>query len=76
MIIDKPHQIELYRLRVLKSMLKLEMLGMKRRGRTAYSIAKEEFGIKGNKKKVLEQITELIRIIKQYDVIKGGKANG
>ena len=76
MIIDKPHQIELYRLAALKSMLKLEILGMKRHGRSAYSIAKEEFGIKGNKKKVLEQITELIRIIKQYDVIKGGKASG
>ena len=76
MIIDTPHKIELYRLLALKSMLKLEILGMKKRGRTAYSIAKKEFGIKGNKKKVLEQITELIRIIKQYDVIKGGKANG
>ena len=33
---------------------------MKRRGRSAYAIVKEEFGFKGNKKKVLSQLEELI----------------
>ena len=65
MIINTPYKIELYRLARLKSMLKLEVLGMKRRGRSAYSIVKEELGIRGNKKRVLEQVTELIETIKK-----------
>tara|TARA_R100000963_G_C4598505_1_gene73106 strand:- start:245 stop:481 length:237 start_codon:yes stop_codon:yes gene_type:complete len=41
--------------------LKLETLGMKRGAnrRSAYSIAKEEFNLKGSKKKVLEQLEVL-----------------
>ena len=65
MIINTPYKIELYRLARLKSMIKLEVLGMKRRGRSAYSIVKEELGIRGNKKRVLEQVTELIETIKK-----------
>ena len=65
MIINTPYKIELYRLAALKSMLKLEILGMKGRGRSAFSIVKEELGIKGNKKRVLEQVTELIETIKK-----------
>jgi len=34
----------------------LEIAGMKRRGRSAYSIIKEEFGFKGNKQRVLKQL--------------------
>ena len=55
-----PEQISFFRLVALKGALKLETLGMKRRGRSAYSIVKEEFGFKGNKKKVLSQLEELI----------------
>ena len=66
MIIDKPEQIALYQMLVLRSALKLEMLGLKMsRGRTAYSIAKEELGIKGNKQKVLDQVHEMIQSIKE-----------
>ena len=65
MIIDTPYKIELYRLAALKSMLKLEIKGMKGRGRSAYSIAKEELGIKGNKQKVLEQVNEMIQSVKR-----------
>ncbi len=53
--------IQAWRLRTLRGALKLEILGMKRRGRSAYSIIKEEFGFKGNKAKVLEQVEELIK---------------
>ena len=55
-----PEQISFFRLAALKGALKLETVGMKRRGRSAYSIVKEEFGFKGNKKKVLSQLEELI----------------
>lgn len=36
--------------------LHLESVGMKRTGRTAYSICKELYGYRGNKKNVLKQM--------------------
>ena len=53
---DDPQAIAHFRMKTLRGALKLEILGMKRRGRTVYSIVKEEFGFKGNKQKVLEQL--------------------
>ena len=55
-VYDSPEAINNFRLRALRGALKLEILGMKRRGRSAYSLAKEEFGFNGNKQKVLEQL--------------------
>lgn len=40
--------------------LRLEVLGMTRRGRSVYSIVKEQYGLKGSKQKVLDQFCELI----------------
>ena len=65
-IIDKPEDIDLYSIMTKRSALVLEMRGMKRRGRSAYSLIKEEFGLKGNKQKVFEQLTEIIEAIKEY----------
>lgn len=60
--LDKPEQIEAYRLLVLKNALKLEIKGMRMtRGRTAYAVIKSEFGLKGNKVKVLAQFEQLLR---------------
>ena len=61
-VLDTPEKIERYRLLVLRSALQMEIsTGMRMtRGRTAYSIAKKEFGFKGNKKKVLSQLEEYI----------------
>ena len=53
---DNPQAIEAFRMRTLRGALKLEVLGMKRRGPSVYSIVKKEFGFKGNKQKVLEQL--------------------
>ena len=63
MVIDTPEAIEYYKLCVLKRALKLEIVGLKRsRGlKSAYSIIKDEFGFKGNKKKVLEQLEAKLR---------------
>lgn len=58
---DNPQAIEAFRMKSLRGALKLEMLGMKRRGRSVYSIVKEEFGFKGNKQKVLERLEEKIK---------------
>jgi hypothetical protein len=40
--------------------LELEIKGMSRRGRSCYSIIKEEFGFKGSKEKVRDQLQEHI----------------
>ena len=60
MIIDKPEQIAEYRLRTLHKMLKLEILGVSRRGQSAYAIIKQETGFKGSKQKVYDQLNELL----------------
>ena len=65
-MINKPGiDVEFYRLLTLRSALELEILGMGRRGRSVYSIIKEEFGFKGNKEKVYEQIDAHIQKIKE-----------
>ena len=43
---ETPQQIELFRMRALRGALKMEIFGMKRRGQSAYSIIKQEFGLK------------------------------
>jgi len=49
-------QIDRFRARVLLSALKLEILGIKRNGKSAYSIIKTEFGFKGNRQTVCDQL--------------------
>jgi hypothetical protein len=58
-IIEGKENIQAYRMKVLKGALKLELLGMKGRGKSAYSIIKSEFGLKGNKQKVFDQFEQL-----------------
>ena len=52
--------IPMFQLLALKGRLALEVEGITFRGRTTYSIIKQEFGLKGNKLKVLEQFTKLV----------------
>lgn len=49
-----------YRHFVLYSALKLEIVGLKRNGRSAYSIIKKELGFRGNKQKVLQQMKDFL----------------
>lgn len=58
MIIAGRDNIEFARVLTLKGMLSLELKGMKRRGRSAYSIVKEELGFRGNRQKVYNQLKE------------------
>ena len=55
-IYDSPAQINMFRMKALRGALKLEILGMKRGGRSAYALIKEGFGFKGSKAKVLKQL--------------------
>ena len=63
-VLDTPEDINMFRMLSLKGALGLEVKGMKRRGRSAYSIVKEEFGLKGNKQRVLEQFTAIVEQMK------------
>ena len=58
---DSIEEMALFRMKALRSALKLEILGMRRNGRSVYSIVKEEFGFKGNKQKVLEQLENKLK---------------
>ena len=70
MIIDRPEQIELYRMHVLEKMLRLEILGLKmtKNGQpTAYSVIKNEYNLKGNRQKVWDTFKEMIETTKQEE---------
>jgi hypothetical protein len=52
--------IGLFRLIALEKRLKMEMIGMKGHGSSAYTIIKKEFNLKGNRGRVHEQFREII----------------
>jgi len=58
-VADTPEAVDTFRMIALCGALKLELLGMKGRGRSAYSIIKQEYGLRGNKQSVLDQFTAL-----------------
>ena len=61
MMITQPNQIALYRLIVLRSGLRLEIKGLKvKGGKSCYSIIRTEFGLKGDRANVLEQLDAII----------------
>ena len=59
-IIDSPSGIRFMRLLALRGALRLEIQGLKRRGPSAFSIIKREFGLRGNRESVLTQFCEYI----------------
>jgi hypothetical protein len=60
-VITGKEQIQGARALTLRQGLRMELVGMKRRGRSCYSIIKEEFGFKGNKEVVFESFTNLLK---------------
>ena len=67
MMLNTPNQIDAFRLLTLRGALRLEVMGMKRHGRSVYSIVKEEFDLKGNKQKVFDQFT---KILQEHNIMK------
>ena len=59
-VINTPENIKSFRESVLLSALKLECLGMQRRGWSAYSIAKKEYNLKGSKESVYNQLATIL----------------
>jgi len=60
MIFDTPESIAFAQLAARKAALSLEIRGLKRRGRSAYSICKSEYGLKGSRESVLAQMQALV----------------
>jgi hypothetical protein len=54
-VLSTAGQIDAYRLLTLRQMLKLEIKGLKRRGRSAYAILKD-MGYTGTRQQVLQQL--------------------
>jgi hypothetical protein len=59
-MLNTTNQIEHFRLLTLRQMLRLELIGMKKSGRSAYSIIKDELRLKGNKQSVFNQLSEML----------------
>jgi hypothetical protein len=60
-ILTTPEQINHFRNLTLLSMLKLEIKGLKvSKGKTAYSIIKTEFKLRGNKTAVYNQLAQAL----------------
>lgn len=56
--------IDVFQLLARRGALRLELAGMKRRGRSAYSICKEVYGLKGSREAVLDQMNALVAAVK------------
>ena len=56
-----PATYDFMKLLVLKGRLSLELKGMKSKGRTAYSLAKERYNLSGNRQKVLSLLDDMIK---------------
>lgn len=57
---NTPEGIAFFQLAARKGALKLECLGMKRRGQSAYSICKQVYGLKGSRESVLVQMQKMV----------------
>lgn len=59
-VFDTPESIDFFRLAQLKAALAFELrsgMKMTSRGPSPYTVLKREYGFKGNRQKVLEQVT-------------------
>ena len=65
------NNIDLFRMSILEKALKLELLGMKGRGRSAYSVIKSEFGLKGNRQSVYDQFKVYVSSRREYEMEHG-----
>ena len=59
-VLDTPDQIAVARMLTLRKGLQLEIKGMRKTGRSCYSIIKRDFVLTGTRAKVLEQFEQLI----------------
>jgi len=68
--------VDIWQLLTLRSALKLEIAGMSHSRGSAYAHAKRTYGIKGNKRKVLDQLNDMIvQIENQKKLVDNGTTN-
>jgi hypothetical protein len=62
MILSTPEQIARYRIAALRAAVKMELMGLRRKGRSATAIAREEMGLKKSapRKEVLEALEQAL----------------
>lgn len=58
--ITNPNQIALFQMLAQKSAFRLELAGMKSRGRSMHIMIKEKYGFTGNRQAVYTQFCELV----------------
>lgn len=63
-VIDTPEGIAFFQLLARRGALQLEIKGIKRRGRSAYSICKEVYGLRGTRQAVLAKMDALVEATK------------
>ena len=57
----KPEDILLFRRLTQKASLELEIKGLRKKGRTMYSMIKQEYNLRGSRENVLEQFGNFIK---------------
>ena len=57
----KPEDILLFRMLSQKAALELEIKGLRKKGRTMYSMIKQEYNLRGSRENVLEQFGNFIK---------------
>jgi len=60
-VLEGPEQTRGAQLIAQRAALRLELIGLRRRGRSMFSIIKEAHGFKGSKQKVYEQFNAFVR---------------
>jgi hypothetical protein len=62
MMLTTPEELDFFELARLKSAVKLELYGMRlSRGASAYKIAKQRYGLKGNRAYVYKQLYDMVQ---------------
>lgn len=64
-VLHTPDQIQAFRMLTLLSGLKLEVRGLRTSGRSCYQIIKQEFGLTGNRRQVLEAYQKIVDNMKE-----------
>ena len=68
-MISGKENITLAQMLARKGALRLELMGLKRRGQSVYSIIKQAHGLRGNKQSVYMQYCELVEKAKRGDYV-------
>ena len=68
-MISGKENITLAQMLARKGALRLELMGLKRRGQSVYSIIKQAHGLRGNKQSVYTQYCELVEKAKRGDYV-------